>query len=583
MLTRKTRSPETPETPTPAQISPLLDPDTKGPNWPGLLYDSFSEPVRHNAVMRMLTSNAPATTDIIVLAIDVQLPIPRPGGAVYAPVYWVENGARTLTGAVTVAFNWDSGIRVSTPGTVRGIHVVIRTASSVFTVFVSEGKSTNLGFVDAHDRAFDRYMRNITVATGDEFPFTFQVTPSAAYHDRFEVLDPVAACASVVAIIVGVTVLSAANDLLTRRRMAQLRAQAGEEKTRRELIGRLTAATTESDVVRAAVAALQQLFPDAVAGALGVFGEGNGTEVLESCHVFAQTEAGRKALLHSLPGSVGGTLASSSIRFVCGDSALSGAADSRDFARGLSQFDDWRAAAQGGLRSAVAISAAVAAGPQVVGFVQMHLGRSIYGHGAPRGGGAALGELCAAVGEAVFVRRAFAIARGTDTDGGPDGTGRAGGGKGGPGRGRSASTAGNPNAAIGLLSFESARRRHTASAISTDSERSGASSVRRSDRGDTVHSGELSSADMEALSSLDSEADSARQDLLDWDLDCWLLTDARCKRLITHMFHSAGLLRRFSISPTTFGAFLDDVAGHYYEARACHVPTCPRPEGYTHP
>lgn len=541
----------------------MLDPDSRGANWPSLLFDGFSEPVRHAALLRMLRTGAPATTEMLTLALDVALPVARPSGAVYAPLFWVSaaDGSRTMTGATSLIFSWDAGILQSTPGTVRGLHVVIYTAARVFTVFVSEGKVTNLGYGDFHDRTFDRYARNLTVRTADDFAFTFQVTPSAAYRDRFEVLDPVAATASVVAIICGVTVLSVANDVLTRRRMGRLRAQAAEEKTRRELIGRLTAAGTESDVLRAAVSALQRIYPGAVAGALGVFGEGNGTEALGSCHVFANSEPASKALLASLPASVGGEAAASSVRFVCRDGAIAAAADSRDFPRGLAEFDDWRAAAQAGLRSSVAISAAVAAGPQVVGFVQLHLTRGILTEHTPRAGGPAMAELCSAVGEAVFVRRAFALARGADADAALGGRFP---------RGRSLGAPG------GAFAHESARRRFSPSAVSTDSERSGASgSVRPSDRGGGGDSqaerhgpGELTPADLDALNALDAEAADATAALLDWDLDCWELSDARCKRLISHMFHSLGLLRRFSISPQTIGAFLDDVSVHYYAVRA---------------
>jgi hypothetical protein len=203
--------------------------------------------------------------------------------------------------------------------------------------------------------------------------------------------------------------------------------------------------------------------------------------------------------------------------------------DSRDAPAGLRAFSDWAAAAEAGLRTRVAVTLPLCAGPVVVGFLQLHrpgapggLEARVRDHGVLR-------ELADALGGALFVRRAFALNRG------------------------------------GVSRLPAARRTSVFSA--DDSRRSnesdGRGSVATMTRVVSYSRMAASDTDDVAWENLQESAAADREILLDWTLDPWQLADDEVQRLIVSMLDSVGLLRRFNMSPGAVARFVADVALRY--------------------
>jgi hypothetical protein len=334
----------------------------------------------------------------------------------------------------------------------------------------------------------------------------------------------------------------------------------------------LTHASNEEAILRAGATALAALFPDggcgasvgdedaldeepraAAAGAhgrprstafaLATFAEGSGVDVVASQLVVCADEKARRALAAALPANVGAWAPShpSSVAVTCGPGSRLAALDSRDTAAGIGTFCDWQAAVDGGLNTRVAITVPLTAGPVVVGFVQLHrCGASNASMESRVSDHSTLREFCDAIGSSLFVRRAFALNRGSvasrGTPGGASAAGlRHGGGSSGTSR-------------MPLLAEEAAPRRRS-------SESAWPASNRTSVTTPTV--------DLEAWASLTARAEEDKATLLDWNLDPWALPDDEVERLIVVMLHSLGLLRTFSISPTVCAKFVADCASHY--------------------
>ena len=342
------------------------------------------------------------------------------------------------------------------------------------------------------------------------------------------------------------------------------------EKALTALRAALTTAANEDALLRAGATALAALFPDAAAQdgdeqpgeggadgeaqvqrighkghranafALGTFAEGSGVDVVASLLVVSADERGRRALSGALRSDVGTwqPLAPSSVAVTCGPGARMSLLDSRDAPAGLRAFSDWAAAAEAGLRTRVAVTLPLCAGPVVVGFVQLHrpgapggLEARVRDHGVLR-------ELADALGGSLFVRRAFALNRG------------------------------------GTSRMPAARR---TSVISTDESRRSNESEGRGPlpmitRVVSYSRMAASETDDLAWENLQESAAADREILLDWNLDPWQLADDEVQRLIVSMLDSVGLLRRFNMSPGAVARFVEDVALRY---NSCPFRACP--------
>ena len=274
-------------------------------------------------------------------------------------------------------------------------------------------------------------------------------------------------------------------------------------------------------MLHAAGEALAQLYPGAVAWAVGAFAEGTGCDIVAAMEA-GPDDAARGALLAALPPSVGaqvgqaGASTSSSVAVACAAGGASGAVrvlDSRDTPGGMSTHADWLAAAAAGLPTAQAVTAPLTAGPRVVGFVSLHFG--LYDSRAHNW--APLTEFLDAVGGALFVARAFAINR--------DGAAPA------PPRLRPA----------------------VVRASSTNSLDSAA---------DEPGMYPATAADAAALQALDESAAADAELLRDWSLDAWTLSDEEVQRLLMATMHAMGLLRRFKLAPAALASFIASVAAH---------------------
>lgn len=188
-----------------------------------------------------------------------------------------------------------------------------------------------------------------------------------------------------------------------------------EERALFDLRARLASMPSESSILRAASSALQELLPGATATAVATFQPDAGSGGVKCgglTHRLAGLEAGadsassRAALEAALTvGNGRGT----SVAFVCREAAARGMAMawSGDFPSATEAFADWRAASRCGLTGEV-VTAPLAAGPALVGFMTAHFTQSATGKhaGERRVNSESLREYCEIVGAAIFCRRA---------------------------------------------------------------------------------------------------------------------------------------------------------------------------------
>ena len=208
-----------------------------------------------------------------------------------------------------------------------------------------------------------------------------------------------ALAALVVHKVLGAAALSALEDRLGVTRVPRHASRSAAALNRGADSGRNAAAVTAE--------ALRAAFPGAAAQAVAVLSDdGDSFARLE---VAAASEEARTALRAALQACAHGLAApgadgrGDAVALVCA-AAASGSrlvADSADWGRGVAAFSDWAAAAAGGCPAGRFITARLAAGDTVLGFLVLAY---------PSGGGhgfthAALRDFCAAVGPALAVRR----------------------------------------------------------------------------------------------------------------------------------------------------------------------------------
>ena len=305
----------------------------------------------------------------------------------------------------------------------------------------------------------------------------------------------------------------------------------------RDLRERLASARSETAILSAGASALATLFPEAMGVAVGVFAQGAACDVLTALEVSARDDPTKAAITASLPSDCGalpaaGQLATSVCRACRRASTAAGVAilDSRACDHGLAECADWVAALKTSLPVDRALTVPLTAGPVTVGFAQLYfpaLDASLLGAASDSQQLAGrLKEAADVVGGAVFVRRAFAINRDVVRS--------------------------------GLVAPSSSGMRRTLS-VSTRLG-SGAPSP-YGDAGTPLYP--ATEADAAALAILDARISADCATLDSWALDAWALPEEEVQRLFSAMLHCLGLFRRFCISPTSFAAFVSDVATHY--------------------
>ncbi len=316
------------------------------------------------------------------------------------------------------------------------------------------------------------------------------------------------------------------------------------------LRARLDASASEADSLRAGADALLALFPAAAACAVGTFAQGAASDVLSGLECGAREEPARAALRAALPPHVGAAAPpgseDSSVARVCGAGGDGGALDSGECEGGLGACADWHAAVQAGLVASRALTLPLNAGPVLVGFLQIYF--SAFADRAGDGGDhpindpalmASLKELCETLAAAVFVRRAFAVNRDMFDVG--------------------MRAAGIPDAVQHRRVSSPTRRQARSSSPPPFSPLLLAPPAEFPCERDAT-----------ALATLDASLEADGALLADWGLDVWALSDEEVCRLFSAMMHATGMLRRFSISPTAFEAFIADVACHYSADNAFH-------------
>lgn len=193
--------------------------------------------------------------------------------------------------------------------------------------------------------------------------------------------------------------------------MARRLGLGAEQRVLFALRAQLSTLPTESAILRAASAALEQLLPGTVATAVAIFeedddsvvGDSGRVALLEVNGVVAERRAAMDAAVSA--GSARGT----SVAFVCFQAPARGSQHavvfSADFPTGLLAFSDWRAASRAGF-SGQAVTVPLSAGPVTVGFVMAHFAATTAKSGSDNSvPSEQLLELCEIVGSAVFAVR----------------------------------------------------------------------------------------------------------------------------------------------------------------------------------
>lgn len=265
-------------------------------------------------------------------------------------------------------------------------------------------------------------------------------------------------------------------------------------------------------MLRAGADALASLYPSALGCAFASFADGSEGGAIAALACYG-ARADKHALTRALPSAVGAHAASSVARSL----ATGRAVDSRSLEAGVGACSDWAAARDGGMRTLAAITVPLTAGRVTLGFAQAHFSAMVE-RDEWEVRVTALRDLADAVGSAVFVRRALAVARDSHLSLGGMRTRPAGG----PPRGGAPPPGGGP-APEARLSPEDAAR----------------------------------------LAALDDSALEDRAVLGTWALDAWALGDAELARLTAAMLHALNLFRTLRISPTRFDAFVAEAASHY--------------------
>ena len=324
-----------------------------------------------------------------------------------------------------------------------------------------------------------------------------------------------------------VVLASSAVTKLRPTSLAQLRADNADEAAaaRARVLGslreRLATTNVEAEMLRAGCDALAGLFPSALACALASFADGSEGAAMAALACYG-ARSDKAALARALPASVGTHPTSSVGRAL----AAAAAVDSRSLDGGIDSCSDWAAARDGGLRTAAAVTVPLAAGRVTIGFAQLHFAGA--GERVEWGARlAAVRELADAVGAAVFVRRALAVARDAHLPLGGKRT-----------RGASADRSGAlppPGSAPQLPP--------------------------------APDGGAFSAEDAARLGALDEAALEDRAVLGTWALDAWALEDADLERLLCAMMHALNLFRSLRISPKRFEAFVAETATHYTARR----------------
>ena len=337
--------------------------------------------------------------------------------------------------------------------------------------------------------------------------------------------------------------------------LVALDAAAASACAERQLAGlrtRLGACAGEAAILRVGADAAAALFPGAVALALAAFAEGSAPDVVALQEVASRTPEGERAIRAALPphvGAIGGG-ATTSVARVCHPTSNVALLDSADLRGGLGACEDWAAALEGGLDSTRAITAPLHAGPVVVGFIQLHFAPPSRGARLPSR--TALRELCDAVGGAIFIRRAFAIAPGAASGAGV-----------------------GPTAVHNVSPAWSRMPVHTPRMAASQAD---PAAERVEGIGRTLSSLRLSShfanapseADAAALAELDASLEADVKLLSSWSLDPWSLQDEDVPRLLVATLHATGLLRRYRISPALAQGFAASLGSSMPAANPFH-------------
>jgi hypothetical protein len=203
------------------------------------------------------------------------------------------------------------------------------------------------------------------------------------------------------------------------RSMARRLGLGSEQRALYDLRARLSHLPSETAILRAASAALQELLPRATATAVATFRPEGGDGAGEPRRSYSR--GGRLAGLEAGAASAGaraaleaalttGNSRGTSVAFACraaGAARHLAVAWSADFPSGLNAFADWRAAARAGL-AGHAVTAPLAAGPACVGFLtaQFHSAAGKEPDGDALLDSERLREFCEVVGATIFCQRA---------------------------------------------------------------------------------------------------------------------------------------------------------------------------------
>lgn len=185
---------------------------------------------RQETIDQIVTTLEPSFTDVLQLVQDGVTY--NPSTIFYAPIFLNGSASTPLVGIFGGPFSWSTLLNQSLPSYLQTLDIVISTATTVFTIAISQGNAVIVGGKpgDFHDSNFNNYKTNINSFQLDSFvaasSYKITVYPTQAFYNTYVTATPGIACAVVVIVIVITALLIGIQAYLTSQRERELVAEA---------------------------------------------------------------------------------------------------------------------------------------------------------------------------------------------------------------------------------------------------------------------------------------------------------------------------------------------------------------------
>ena len=214
------------------QVAPLAGYETT------ILFDIHALPNSAHVIEHVLSTAAPAVTNLLVLADDAQGQVDgaqqasRAAGALYAPVF--DASGTDIVGLIALEFAWEAALTAALPAFLTGVDVVLTSrpesaaeAARTYTFRVAGGAVADAGEGSLQEPwAGGRQAFTFDVDAGLGTSFQAVIYPTQGLYNTYLTRNPVYACAGVVSAIVAVALVFRLYDALLAHQHTALQADA---------------------------------------------------------------------------------------------------------------------------------------------------------------------------------------------------------------------------------------------------------------------------------------------------------------------------------------------------------------------